>query len=270
MLAFGMTGEHIMNSGFFDTGDGVRLHYLEGGQGRTIVFVPGWTMPAQIWESQTRHFSSSYRVVSLDPRAQGESGKPAVGNYPGRRARDILELIEHLHTDSVVAVGWSTGMTELLTYVDLFGTRYISAFVLVDTFIVKPPWFQREILQMAYQLEMNRAAATEKFIRWMFRKPQADAHISSLVDASLKTPVDTAVALLASFLAQDDWRPTLKGLDKPVLYVAQGSLKSDAEILKAIIPSARVEIFEDSGHALFVEESSRFNSVVDLFLRDGS
>lgn len=34
----------------FRTSDGVELHYLEAGSGPTLVFVPGWTMPADIWE----------------------------------------------------------------------------------------------------------------------------------------------------------------------------------------------------------------------------
>jgi non-heme chloroperoxidase len=33
----------------FLTSDGVKLHYLEAGSGPSMVFVPGWTMPAWIW-----------------------------------------------------------------------------------------------------------------------------------------------------------------------------------------------------------------------------
>src|SRR6185312_9198016 len=38
----------------FVTSDGVRLHYIEAGHGhaRTLVFVPGWTMPAWIFDKQ--------------------------------------------------------------------------------------------------------------------------------------------------------------------------------------------------------------------------
>jgi non-heme chloroperoxidase len=40
-------------SDFFKTSDGIRIHYLEAGSGRPIVFIPGWTMPAWIWQKQT-------------------------------------------------------------------------------------------------------------------------------------------------------------------------------------------------------------------------
>ena len=83
-------------SDHFLTSDGVELHYLEAGSGPTLVFVPGWTMPAEIWQHQLRHFSSTHRVVALDPRGQGRSEKPTFGYQPSRRALDIGELLEHL------------------------------------------------------------------------------------------------------------------------------------------------------------------------------
>ena len=84
-------------SRFFTTSDGVRIHYLEAGKGPAIVFIPGWQMPGWIWEKQMAHFSAKYRVIAVDPRSQGESDKPADGNYPERRARDYKELVDHLN-----------------------------------------------------------------------------------------------------------------------------------------------------------------------------
>ena len=53
------------------TSDGVRLHYLEAGPqaAHTLVFVPGWTMPAWIWMPQILAFSHRYHVVAFDPRS---------------------------------------------------------------------------------------------------------------------------------------------------------------------------------------------------------
>src|SRR5437016_3126535 len=83
---------------WFVTSDSVRLHFLSGGSGTgpTIVFVPGWTMPADIWEPQLRYFVRSARVVALDPRSQGSSQRTPDGNYTDRRAQDIHELIAHI------------------------------------------------------------------------------------------------------------------------------------------------------------------------------
>ena len=68
-----------LRSDHFLTSDGVELHYLEAGSGPTIVFVPGWTAPAEIWEPQMAHFAATHRVVALDPRSQGRSRKRQKG-----------------------------------------------------------------------------------------------------------------------------------------------------------------------------------------------
>ena len=55
LSAFRMAAaQEAVQSRYFVTSDGVRLHYLEAGPstGHTIVFVPGWTMPAWIWQPQ--------------------------------------------------------------------------------------------------------------------------------------------------------------------------------------------------------------------------
>src|SRR5580704_2417021 len=106
-----------VKSEFFTTSDGVKLHYLESGAGPSILFVPGWTMPANIWQPQIDYFSRHYHVVAIDPRSQGDSEKTPDGNYPGRRAQDYKELIDHLGGSPVVMVGWSLGVQESLTYV---------------------------------------------------------------------------------------------------------------------------------------------------------
>jgi pimeloyl-ACP methyl ester carboxylesterase len=96
---------------YFVTSDGVRLHYIEAGRGRTIVLVPGWTMPAWIWDAQIRDFARFYHVVAFDPRSQGDSEVAPSGYEPVRRGQDIAELIEHLGPQPVLLVGWPMSTT---------------------------------------------------------------------------------------------------------------------------------------------------------------
>jgi non-heme chloroperoxidase len=57
-------GPAAAKDGFLKTSDGVRLRYLEAGSGPAILFEPGWSMPAWIWDPQIRH-----HVIALDPRS---------------------------------------------------------------------------------------------------------------------------------------------------------------------------------------------------------
>jgi microsomal epoxide hydrolase len=122
-------------SGFFKTSDGISIHYLEAGAGRPIVFIPGWTMPAWIWQKQIDEFSRKYHVIAIDPRSQGESDKPIFGHLPETRARDYKELVDHLDLKQPILVGWSMACAELLKYAEQFGSDNIGGLVLVDGFI---------------------------------------------------------------------------------------------------------------------------------------
>ena len=56
----------------FKTSDGVRLHYLEAGSGpQTIVFIPGWLMPAAVFEQQLTGLSNQYRAWTHPDRQLG-------------------------------------------------------------------------------------------------------------------------------------------------------------------------------------------------------
>ena len=114
------------------TRDGVTLHCLESGSGPAILFVPGWTMPAEIFEPQLAHFGPRWRAVSMDPRGHGRSSKPTDGYDLATRARDIRAVIEGLGLAPVVLVGWSNGATEAAAYIDQFGTDGLAGVVFVD------------------------------------------------------------------------------------------------------------------------------------------
>src|SRR5689334_9917088 len=110
----------ITLSGTITTSDGVRIHYIELGKGDPIVLIPGWTLPADIWSPVMDRLYEHYRVIAVEPRSQGDSDKPADGNYPERRARDYKELVDALKLQRPLFVGWSMAVPELLSYVDQF------------------------------------------------------------------------------------------------------------------------------------------------------
>ena len=115
-------------SGFVTTADNIRIHYIAAGTAAvagsspTILFIPGWTMPAWIWQKQIDEFSKRYHVIAVDPRSQGESDKPPFGHLPETRARDYKELVDHLDLKRPVLVGWSMACGELVKYAEQFGT----------------------------------------------------------------------------------------------------------------------------------------------------
>ncbi len=255
-------GPPEIKNGYIRTSDGVRLHYLEAGSGPSIVFVPGWLCPAWIWEPQVRRFSAQYRVVAMDPRSQGESEQVTEGLYPERRARDIKELIEQLGLAPAVVVGHSMGVIELLTYVDQFGTATLAGLALIDAGFGSPPLAGQ--IEFLHQLSSNRGQILEQMSRGSFKNPQPPEFSKRIMESLNKVPTSTAIAIVVGTLGRD-FRPMLHKLDKPILYAITPALKGQGEVLKAGVPAARVELFENSGHVLFVDEPERFNKLLGEF-----
>jgi microsomal epoxide hydrolase len=253
----------------FVTSDGVRLHYSESGVGQPIVFVPGWTMPGEIWRAQMTYFARTHRVIAFDPRGQGSSEVPRSGYTVERRAQDIKELLDHVGAEPVVLVGWSLGVLETLAYVGANGTARLAALVLVDNSIGEepPPVSDPTFLT---RLQRDRVKTVEGFVRGMYRRPQSDAYLRGMVGASLKTPLDASVALLSYPYPRERWREFVYQIDKPLLYAVSARFRGQAENLKKNRPDAWIEVFDQAGHALFVDEPARFNSLLERFLAAGS
>lgn len=121
-LFLGRAPPQLARSKTFRTSDGVTLHYFDAGSGPAIVLIPGWTMPAEIFEPQINKLSKRFRVIALDPRSQGDSEKTPEGNYPERHAQDINELLQQLKLGNVVLLGWSNGVPDVLICVEQNGT----------------------------------------------------------------------------------------------------------------------------------------------------
>jgi non-heme chloroperoxidase len=261
-------GAATVKDGSFTTSDGVRLHYLESGAGPTILFVPGWTMPAEIWQPQIEYFSRNYHVVAVDPRSQGASDKPAEGNYPGRRAQDYKELIDHLGSSPVVFVGWSLAVYEAMAYVEMFGTYKLSALVLVDmrTYDPSSPEARDRRYEMFHNFQADRKNFAATFVRGMYHKPQSEEYLERVTEASLKTPTNSAIALLAELAVKNDHRAALAKIKIPVLAAMTATNRSEVEHITAAVPGAQGEVFEDAGHCLFVDDADRFNTVLESFL----
>ena len=257
-------------SGFFKTSDGVRIHYLEAGSGRPIVFIPGWTMPAWIWQKQIDEFSKNYHVIAVDPRSQGESDKPPYGHLPETRARDYKELVDQLGLKHPVLVGWSMACGELVKYAEQFGTDDTAGLVLVDGFLTDHPSPEMFVALSGWmnQLQLDRQKQADGFVRTMYKKPQSDDYLNRVIDASAQVPADTAVILIYNMIAVKDFSPGLARMNRPVLFTYQPETQQTADFLKSKLgDNLRLERFDGDGHALFVDDPQKFNHVLGEFLQ---
>jgi microsomal epoxide hydrolase len=101
----------------------------------------------------------------------------------------------------------------------------------------------------------------------MFKKPQPEDYLKRLTEAMLKTPTNSAMAIWLGYIASD-FRPALARIDRPVLIIVAegGPCGGVCEDMRKRIRGSRSETMENVGHALFVDEPERFNSVLENFI----
>ena len=113
--------------------DGVtELHYVEAGAGDPILFVPGWTMGWEVFIRQLNSLSATHRVISLDPRSQGDSSRSVERNTYSQQGKDVASFISALGLKNVVLVGWSYGGLAAYAYTEAAGTQGLKALIIVD------------------------------------------------------------------------------------------------------------------------------------------
>jgi non-heme chloroperoxidase len=287
LLGYSAVGAHVSlaqesravnpKSGFVTLPDGIRLHYIEAHPAEgvpnapAILFVPGWTMPADIWEYQVSYFSRRHRVVAMEPRSYGLSSQTTEGNYPEAHARDIKAVIDQLNLRPVVLVGWSLGVDDVVAYIDESGSGGVTALVLVDELLVfqRDSEFTTALFDFIWNLQKDRAATMADFVREMYKTPRTKQYLQRITNETLHTPTNTAIALLDAWVVRDR-APLLAKIDRPTLIVASPyggdrAIKNHSDI-QARIHGSRLEIFQDASHALFVDDADRFNAVLKAFL----
>ena len=254
----------------YTTSDGVRLHVIEAGDPnrRTIVLIPGWTMPAWIFQPQIDAFSRQYHVLALDPRGQGDSEIAESGYDYERRGEDIAELIAANGGTPVVLVGWSLGVLDSLAYIARHGDAQIAGLVLIDNSIGEdPPPAASARLPGPRGPRLARDERMRRFVRGMFTTNPGEAYLERLTEAALRTPPEAAAALGNYAVPRTFWKQAVYSVQKPVLYVVRPRFAAQAANLAAKDQFAETALFPTAGHALFVDDAARFDGLLADFIR---
>jgi pimeloyl-ACP methyl ester carboxylesterase len=97
----------------FDS-DGVQIHFEDRGTGEPVVLVHGFASRAEHNWGMTGWYellAPKYRVIAMDCRGHGASGKPhAAADYGGTIMEDdVIRLMDHLGISRAILMGYSMG-----------------------------------------------------------------------------------------------------------------------------------------------------------------
>ncbi len=114
--------------GMFTASDGVKIHFIEMGQGTPVILIHGYTGSAEgNWcaNGVAEALAANHRVVAIDCRNHGKSDKPQP-NGPGK-AEDVVEMMDYLMIPKAHFHGYSMGGGIVARLLTMIPDRMITA-----------------------------------------------------------------------------------------------------------------------------------------------
>jgi microsomal epoxide hydrolase len=105
-----------------------------------------------------------------------------------------------------------------------------------------------------------------EFVAGMFRTHRTPAYLDRLTETCERLPAPYAAALLRYPVPRSYWKEAILSTDVPVLYVVRPHLQGQANNLLIDRPNTTIAVFPKAGHALFVDEPTRFDDLMQNFL----
>lgn len=259
--------------------DGTRIHYEDQGQGRPLVLIHGWTFSGRFFDRNVLALAEHARVITVDLRGHGDSDKPEHGYRIARLAKDLYDLLEALDLHEVTVLGWSLGCPVIWSYLELFGTHRLAAAVFTEQtprqyYAVDWKYAHAQCFDDASLAALQAQVAAnptgqdpQQVATIMLTEPTADERELFLAEMA-KCPPFARNAVMGEH-TRADWRDLLPTLDLPTLVLVARQDKvfdwRGPAWVGEHVPNARTVFFEDSSHALFLDEAEKFNQVVAEF-----
>lgn len=277
---------------FLDVGDGIRMHFLDEGEGPLVLMVHGNPTWSYAWRSLVQALRGDFRVIVPDHIGMGRSDKPGDDAYPytlERRITDLERLIGEVAPEGdvrLVAHDWG-GMIGMG-----FATRHaarIERLVLMNTAAFPLPPEAR----VPFALHLARSPLGGVLVRGLnaFARGAASrcvvrAPLSRAVRDGYLAPYDTPANRIAVHRFVQDipldpshptW-PTVVAVDEglaqfratPTLLLwGMQDFVFTPPFLDAWtrrLPDAEVVRYADAGHYVFEDEAEDVEARVQAFL----
>ena len=256
------------------------IHHVVTGNGRPpIVFVHGFACAHSDWDRQVAHLSPRHQTIAVDLRGHGASTGTAAECSVERYGADVAEVMRALALSPAVLVGHSMGC-RIAVEAALQAPRQTAGVILVDgsqfAAVMEPVLMERFATPDGY------TTVTNALFNDMFTGKSDKAVAASVVARALRLPRPIGEKMLTDMLRYDIGRLTssLASLRVPVLALQttysnekrervsmrEGQTTPYLDMLRANVPSARIEIIADTGHFPQLDESARTNDAIDRFL----
>lgn len=284
--------------------NGVRLHYVEAGEGPLVLLLHGFPEFWYSWRNQIPALAAAgYRVVAPDMRGYNTSEKPlGVEQYDlGALVGDVRGLLDHLGAEKATVIGhnwggvvaWETAIRhpELLTSLVVLNAPHRCAYrrELFRSAQLARSWYAL-LFQLPWLPELLFRAGDDALLEFMFRelseRPDAftEADVCLYKEAVSRPGALTAMLNYYRALFRTEMRRTVRSpfggtrpcrvsADVPTLLIwGERDLALSVRLTEGLdtwVPNLRVERLPDASHWVQNDRPERVNDLLVEFL-DGT
>jgi pimeloyl-ACP methyl ester carboxylesterase len=173
------------HAGYFDS-DGVKIQYVMQGEGEPVILMHGFVFsmgPNWIDSGVIEALSQDYRVVALDLRGHGESGKPHdAGSYGLEMINDVLRLMDYLELGRVHLVGYSLGAVLALKLIEVAPERLLSLVLGGAGWVQDGDFVHQNWIKVAELLEKVKPGESISSHFWPNESERPSREIQQIVD----------------------------------------------------------------------------------------
>jgi pimeloyl-ACP methyl ester carboxylesterase len=256
----------------------VRVYYEVSGEGFPLILLHANPFDHNLWMYQIAHFSSYFKVVSLDMRGYGRSDKPAIPFTLSDLAEDVLGVCRKEGVTQAIVAGVSTG-SGIALLLGLDHPEIFKAVILVggSSGIGRGAEGANSATGGAFQrrIEGYLASVEDYHIVHLRELVTEEFHQSKLGSYLLRTfterdPWLNGEALAQVFRARGglDMTPRLSTMKPPTL-VVNGEFDislAGGTLTASLIPGAVHKVLPNTGHACCIEDPAAFDAAVVEFL----
>lgn len=268
-----------MTSRMISGGGGTRLYVQDGGNphGRPLFFLHGFSQSSRCWSRQmVSPLAQTYRLVAMDLRGHGMSDKPRDAYGDGSLwAKDIQAVIEELALDHPVMIVWSYGGYILCDYLTIYGEQFLGGINLVgaatkmgspDANALLAPEFLALVPSLLSEDIKTSVEALTSFIHLVAPSALSERDFYEWLGYNAVVPSHVRRSLFARKL---DFDALLAALTLPTM-ITHGQhdrvvLVETAYRYQSLIAHAQMDLYPETGHAPFFEQSDRFNRALMRF-----
>lgn len=241
-----------------------KIHYIQRGHGKSVLILHGWGTNIESFNHIIEDLSSYYQVTALDFPGFGLSEEPAKPYALSQYAELTQAFIEHLGLEKPVVMGHSFGgrvaikMSEKVAYEKL---------ILVNSAGIKPKRKSSYYFKV-YGFKGIRTLGKLPLFSYILAEP-IRAYSEKYSSQDYKQ-ASSMMKMVLSKVVNEDLKHYLPHIESPTLLIwgdqDTATPLQDAKLMSSLIPDSGLVVFEGAGHFTYLEQPSRFLTIIKTFI----